>query len=213
MKNYTLYLIRHGITQGNLDGKYIGLTDLPLCDEGFYAITRYAHERLYPAVQKVYSSPLKRCLETADIIYPDRYVKQIDNIAECDFGEFEGKTQEELKDLPEYAEWLKGGYEAKAPGGESFGDFTLRCLDGLEEIFKDMMKDQVTKAAVITHGGVIMNVTAFSSIARISSVMSSSPSIADETSSLRFSRLRRYVSRSKSSRSCWSASAPVASIR
>ena len=157
MKNYTLYLIRHGITQGNLDGKYIGLTDLPLCDEGFYAITRYAHERLYPAVQKVYSSPLKRCLETADIIYPDRYVKQIDNIAECDFGEFEGKTQEELKDLPEYAEWLKGGYEAKAPGGESFGDFTLRCLDGLEEIFKDMMKDQVTKAAVITHGGVIMN--------------------------------------------------------
>ncbi|MGN0578924.1 MAG: histidine phosphatase family protein, partial [Ruminiclostridium sp.] len=160
MKNYTIYLIRHGITEGNLEGKYIGLTDLPLCDEGYYAITRYAHDRLYPDVQKVYSSPLKRCLETADIIYPDRYVKQIDNIAECDFGEFEGKTAEELQDLPEYAEWLKGGYEAAAPGGESFGDFTLRCLDGLEEIFKDMMHDQVTKAAVITHGGVIMNLCA-----------------------------------------------------
>ena len=30
MKNYTIYLIRHGITEGNLEGKYIGLTDLPL---------------------------------------------------------------------------------------------------------------------------------------------------------------------------------------
>ena len=36
-------------------------------------------------------------------------------------------------------------------------EFTLRCIDGLEEIFKDMMHEQITKAAVITHGGVIMN--------------------------------------------------------
>lgn len=160
MKNYTLYLIRHGITQGNLEGRYIGRTDLPLCDEGFYAISRYAHDRLYPAVQKVYSSPMKRCLETADIIYPDRYVKQIENLSECDFGDFEGKTREELSELPEYAEWLKGGYDSAAPNGESFGDFTLRCLNGLEEIFQDLMHDQVTKAAVITHGGVIMNLLA-----------------------------------------------------
>ena len=157
MKNYTLYLIRHGITQGNLEGRYIGLTDLPLCDEGYYAITRYAHDHLYPDVQKVYSSPLRRCLETADIIYPDRYVKQIDNIAECDFGEFEGRTQQELEDNPDYLEWIKGGFQAKAPGGETMEEFTLRCIDGLEEIFKDMMHEQITKAAVITHGGVIMN--------------------------------------------------------
>ena len=34
MKNYYLYLIRHGLTQGNLDGKYIGQTDLALCPDG-----------------------------------------------------------------------------------------------------------------------------------------------------------------------------------
>lgn len=160
MKNYKLFLIRHGITQGNLDGKYIGFTDLPLCDEGYAAISRMAHDELYPDVQKVYSSPLKRCLETADIIYPDRYVKQIDNISECDFGDFEGKTQADLENNPDYIKWLQGGYDACPPNGESFGDFTLRCIDGLEEIFKDMMKDQVTRAAVITHGGVIMNLLA-----------------------------------------------------
>ena len=157
MKNYTLFLIRHGITQGNLEGRYIGKTDLPLCDEGYSAISRMAQDELYPDVQKVYSSPLKRCIETADIIYPDRYVKRIEDIAECNFGEFENKTADELINVPEYKDWLKGGFDACAPSGESFGDFTLRCLNGLEEIFKDMIHDQVTRAAVITHGGVIMN--------------------------------------------------------
>lgn len=160
MKNYTVFLIRHGITQGNLDGKYIGFTDLPLCDEGYSAISMLAHEQIYPDAEKIYSSPLKRCLETAEIIYPNRYVKQIENLCECDFGEFEGKTPEELQDLPEYTEWLKGGYNSKAPGGETFGEFTLRCIDGLGEVFEDMAKEKISTAAVITHAGVIMNLLA-----------------------------------------------------
>lgn len=97
MKNYRLYLIRHGITSGNLEGKYIGTTDLPLCEEGEDAISSLAALDVYPKVQKVYSSPLKRCLQTADIIYPERLLKRIDGIAELDFGEYEGKTQAELQ--------------------------------------------------------------------------------------------------------------------
>ena len=157
MRNYRLYLIRHGITKGNLEGKYIGTTDLPLCEEGIEAISSLVALDVYPHVQKVYSSPLKRCLETADIIYPERLLKRIDGIAEMDFGDYEGKTHEELSSDKDYIEWLKGGYESVAPGGESFGHFTIRCLDGLEEIFKDMMANDVTSAAVITHSGVIMN--------------------------------------------------------
>ena len=157
MRNYRLYLIRHGITSGNLEGKYIGTTDLPLCEEGVDAISSLVALDVYPHVQKVYSSTLKRCLETADIIYPERLLKRVDGIAEMDFGEYEGKTHEELSADKDYIEWLKGGYEAAAPGGESFGHFTIRCLDGLEEIFKDMMANDVTSAAVITHSGVIMN--------------------------------------------------------
>ena len=157
MKTYRLYFIRHGITQGNLDGKYIGFTDLPLCDEGAAAISALKVSEVYPDVQKVYSSPLQRCLQTAEIIYPNTYLQEIDNISECDFGDFENKSQEELESLPEYTEWIKGGMNACPPNGESFGDFTLRCIDGLEEIFMDMMKNQVTRAACITHAGVIMN--------------------------------------------------------
>ena len=157
MKNYYLYLIRHGITQGNLDGKYIGQTDLPLCAEGAATIRSLTDMEVYPSVQKVYSSPLKRCLETADIIYPDRQLMIVDEIAEMDFGDFEEKKQTDIAELPEYVEWIKGGIDACPPNGEKFGDFSLRCISGLDVIFSDMMQKDITRAAVVTHGGVITN--------------------------------------------------------
>ena len=82
MKNYYLYLIRHGITQGNLDGKYIGQTDLSLCPEGKKQIEDLVAQEVYPEVEKVYSSPLARCLETAEIIYPEQKLMVIDEICE-----------------------------------------------------------------------------------------------------------------------------------
>ena len=160
MKNYYIYLIRHGITQGNLDGKYIGQTDLPLCSEGADTIRSLTDMEVYPSVQKVYSSPLKRCLETADIIYPDRQLMIVDELSEMDFGDFENKKQADIAQLPEYVQWIKGGMDACPPNGEKFGDFTLRCISGLDVVFSDMMAKDVTRAAVVTHGGVITNLLA-----------------------------------------------------
>lgn len=160
MKNYYLYLIRHGITEGNLDGKYIGQTDLALCPQGEKQIQQLVKAGVYPYVEKVYTSPLKRCVETAQIIYPDIQLSKVDEIAEMDFGQFEGKTQKELENLPEYTAWLKGGPEACPPEGEKFGDFSLRCISGLDIIFRDMMKKEITRAAMVTHGGVITNLLA-----------------------------------------------------
>ncbi|MGN1422601.1 MAG: histidine phosphatase family protein [Oscillospiraceae bacterium] len=160
MKNYYLYLIRHGLTQGNLDGRYIGQTDLSLCPSGAQTIRDLAEQEVYPDVGKVYSSPLARCLETAEIIYPEQKLMIIDEIAEMNFGEFEGKTQQQLQDLPEYTQWLRGGADARPPQGEKFGDFTLRCIEGLDVIFSDMMKNDIQRAACITHGGVITNLLA-----------------------------------------------------
>ena len=118
MKNYYLYLIRHGITQGNLDGKYIGQTDLALCPEGKKQIETLCADEIYPEVDKVYSSPLTRCLETAEIIYPEQKLMIVDEICEMNFGEFEGKTQRQLQDLREYTDWLRGGSDAAPPSGE-----------------------------------------------------------------------------------------------
>lgn len=157
MKNYYLYLIRHGLTQGNLDGKYIGQTDLSLCPEGEKTIRELVDAEIYPEVGKVYSSPLARCLETAELIYPEHKLMIVDEISEMNFGEFEGKTQAQLRDLREYTEWLRGGPDACPPNGERFEEFSLRCIEGLDTIFNDMIRREVTRAACITHGGVITN--------------------------------------------------------
>lgn len=157
MKNYYLYLIRHGITQGNLDGKYIGQTDLSLCPAGRKQIEELAAQDIYPNVGKVYSSPLARCLETAEMIYPEHSLMIVDKLEEMNFGDFEGKTQAQLQDLGAYTEWIKGGREAAPPNGERYGDFVLRCVAGLGEIFDDMMKHEIYRAACITHAGVITN--------------------------------------------------------
>lgn len=157
MVNYYLYLIRHGITQGNLDGKYIGQTNLSLCPQGKTQIENLAKAGIYPKVAKVYSSPLERCLETAEIIYPDQKLMIIDEVSEMNFGEFENKTTDQLKDLREYTDWIQGGPDSAPPQGEKYSDFQLRCIDGLDAIFTDMMEHDVTRAALITHAGVITN--------------------------------------------------------
>lgn len=157
MKNYYLYLIRHGITQGNLDGRYIGQTDLALCPEGKRQIEALTADEIYPEVGKVYSSPLARCLETAEIIYPEQKLMIVDELSEMNFGDFEGKTRRQLQDLRAYTDWIRGGADAAPPGGEKFGDFTLRCIEGLDTVFSDMMSRGVTRAACVTHAGVITN--------------------------------------------------------
>ena len=72
-------MIRHGKTYGNTLGRYIGVTDEPLCEEG----KKELEQRTMDTVELLFVSPLKRCLETADVLYP--YAKQvkIPEFAEC----------------------------------------------------------------------------------------------------------------------------------
>ena len=75
----TVYLIRHGQTQGNLERRYTGSTDQPLCPQGRAAL---AGRRL-PAVERVYASPLLRCRETAALVYPGTACEIVEDLREC----------------------------------------------------------------------------------------------------------------------------------
>ena len=76
MKYYKLHLIRHGLTAGNLQGLYIGSgSDLPLCDEGRAQLKTLKKDFDYPVVPLVFTSPMKRATETAEILFPG--VRQI----------------------------------------------------------------------------------------------------------------------------------------
>ena len=60
MKTYKLHLIRHGLTEGNLKGQYIGRTELPVLPEGITALKNLKDNIEYPFADKVYSSPMLR---------------------------------------------------------------------------------------------------------------------------------------------------------
>ena len=123
----------------------------------------------YPRVDKVYSSPMLRCKQTAAILYPEKDVQLVDNLREIDFGEFEGKTANELEHLPSYADWAAGRITA-APGGEENTEFAKRLCVGLNEIVRDMMANGVEHSAVIMHGGAIMMLLASCAVPRKSMV-------------------------------------------
>ena len=64
-----IYLIRHSMTKGNKEKRYIGTTDESLCLEGIQLLEE--RKGMYPEVTYVYVSPMKRCVQTAEIIYPE----------------------------------------------------------------------------------------------------------------------------------------------
>ncbi len=155
MRTYRIHLIRHGLTDGNLKGQYIGRTDLPVTPEGVKELQMLKESIEYPNVPKVYSSPMLRCRQTAKILFPDNEISVIDNLKEYDFGDFEGKTAHELEIDPAYLEWTSGK-ASSTPNGEDNAEFAKRIALGINEVIRDMMDKGVYRSAVIMHGGTIM---------------------------------------------------------
>lgn len=158
MKTYQIHLIRHATTEGNLAGQYIGHTDLDATEMGLQQIDALKEEYGgYPEVDAVFSSPLKRCLQTAKRIYPDKEPIVLEGLSEYDFGEFEGKTADELKDIEAFQTWLAGTHpETPLPFGESQIGFNTRICETFTRIVNGILQSGVKSTAVITHGGVIM---------------------------------------------------------
>lgn len=157
MRGYRIYLIRHGRTEANDKGIYIGKTDYSLSESGKKELIEKLDKFEYPGVERVYSSPAKRCLETADILFEGRETIAVHDLRELDFGEFEGMSVEDLINREDYKEWLKGGFEKSAPGGESIADMVARVYSALDKIVLNMMSEDFESAAIVTHSGIISN--------------------------------------------------------
>ncbi|MCI2113068.1 MAG: histidine phosphatase family protein [Ruminococcus sp.] len=160
MKSYIIHFIRHGAIDETLSGKYIGTTDVPLSEKGRLDLKKLDYEYRYPGTQVVFTSPLKRCTETCKILYPELNPLSITALSECNFGEWEGKTAEELKNDPDFEKWLAGDNSVKPPRGESNADFTRRICRMFESIVEGLIKTGTTESVIVTHGGVIMTLLA-----------------------------------------------------
>lgn len=161
-----LILIRHGKTAGNLLGRYIGSrTDEPLCDEGREGL---AGKQL-PEVERLYVSPMKRCVETAEILWPGfdrKKMQKVTDLRECDFGDFENKNYKELSGNGDYQAWIDSNGTLPFPNGESMDVFKSRCLEAFARIVEEVSgaeqewiasgKTGIFRAGIVVHGGTIM---------------------------------------------------------
>lgn len=107
MKSYIIHFLRHGSIDETLSGKYIGTTDVPLSDKGKTELRKLDYEYRYPGCQAVFTSPLKRCTQTCKILYPEQNPLVIANLSECNFGEWEGKTANDLNEDEDFKNGLR----------------------------------------------------------------------------------------------------------
>lgn len=149
-----IILLRHSITEGNQKKRYIGTTDEPLCEAGIELL----RDKYYPQGAELFASPLLRCTQTAELIYPGQRIHIIEDLRECDFGEFENKNYIELADNPKYQQWIDSEGTIPFPGGESREEFRWRALRGFERVITYCLKREAPSAAVVVHGGTIMSI-------------------------------------------------------
>ena len=160
MKSYNIHFIRHGEIAETQSGAYIGVTDVSLSDKGRAELKTYDKKYRYPYAGVLFSSPLKRCIETCEILYPDKTPITVDELSEINFGLWESKTADQLKDDETFNKWLSGDNSVKPPQGESSADFTRRVCLMFQKIVDGLVSTGHTEAVIVTHGGVIMTLLA-----------------------------------------------------
>lgn len=149
-----IYLIRHSMTEGNRWKRYIGTTDEELCEEGIELLKG----KEYPEAQRIYTSPMKRCRQTAQMIYPGQPSLVIKELAECDFGLFENKNYQELSGCVQYQEWIDSNGTLPFPKGESRETFIKRSLQGFQRAIEQCRESGLHTVAFVVHGGTIMSI-------------------------------------------------------
>lgn len=141
-------LFRHGVTEENKRKAYLGWNDSELTVESAKMSTSKNYESYF-------SSDLQRCIRTAKILFPTSIPYQLKELREMNFGEWEGKTYDDLKEDQHYCQWVSDVVSVCPPRGESFHEFTSRVQTGWKRIMDVVLLQRLKSCAIITHGGVI----------------------------------------------------------
>ena len=148
----TIYLFRHGITEGNKLRLYYGSTDIPLIEEGIEAIRERREAGIYPETEgfKIITTDLCRTEQTLFEMYGREVPHKTDpRMREFSFGDFEMKGYEQLKDREDYQAWITGdNWRNICPNGDSGEILLNRSLEAMEDYIG-------TDCIIVCHGGVI----------------------------------------------------------
>lgn len=153
-----LIFIRHGQTDWNVQGKIQGSYDSELNDTGIKQAMSLSEKllNLNYKFSKIYSSPQKRALKTAEILSKSSNVDYISvkDLQEMNMGKWEGLSWKEVEKIypNEYKEWYLNRRYTKTPDGESYQDMLERVLKAIHKIINENNEDVV----IVSHSAVIM---------------------------------------------------------
>jgi broad specificity phosphatase PhoE len=146
-----IILIRHGETEWNIKEIFRGRIDIKLNETGIKQVELLARYLSPVEIQAIYSSPLKRALETARVIagYHQIDVEIAPGLTDFNYGRWQGLPLKELRDeYPElYAEWILNPHQVKMPGGESLDDVRTRATAVVDNI----ISQKGEAAAIVSH--------------------------------------------------------------
>ena len=149
-----VHLIRHGATEASRKRLYYGRADIPLSPDAAEELLELKKEGIYPSSDgcRVYTTGMLCTEQTLEILYPGVEAGREPGLREMDFGAFELRGYEELKDDPAYQRWLTGDYLTNVcPGGESAVQHGDRCMKAL----KGLLEREPDDLLIICHGGTI----------------------------------------------------------
>jgi probable phosphoglycerate mutase len=149
-----IFLVRHGQIDYGIEKRYIGITDLSLTNAGIRQAIRLKEYFSGVELEKAFTSPLKRCMQTAEILLEGSSIswKVIDELKEINMGEWENQTIDYIKDH------FRDMYEKRGanidtfipPGGESFEQLQKRVMPAFEYI----AQNTAGNILIISHAGV-----------------------------------------------------------
>lgn len=150
-----VYLIRHGKTVANELHVYCGQSDSPLSRAGVAQLEEKRCIGGYPdpAGLTVYTSGLTRTEQTLEILFGNLPHIREPRFMETNFGVFEMKSYQELKDDPDFIAWCTGDNESNVPPGHG-AESGKMLLTRVRSAFEDILKAN-EDALIITHGGPI----------------------------------------------------------
>lgn len=147
----TIHLIRHGVTEPNILGNWAGSTDVPITLQAEKDIKELASKYPYPEVSMIYRSPLVRCRQTMEAVYPGRDGIIIDDLKELDFGDYEGAYGLDALEELGIAPISERRLDFQFPGGESFGVCLNRGISAIDQIVKKSEAAGCNEVSAITH--------------------------------------------------------------
>lgn len=124
-------LIRHGKTPSNKEHRYLGVTEEALSEDGRKQLEILAEKDILRKPWLLFISPMLRCQESAGILFPGKKAYPIEEWREMNFGAYEGKNYEDLKNDSYYQKWIDSNGTLPFPEGESQQEYIKRCHRGL----------------------------------------------------------------------------------